>query len=215
MRKKTKQLMAENNRLEEGLSPENNTLATDIVAYLRSSSISTLEQEQVRRDITQMLLDAQSRGDKPEAVIGPDPKAFCDSIIEALPPTPLWKRLLSALRDGLLSATVLAGIWLGFGILEGLLGGENWPHLTLTLGQLLAGTGYIFVACMIVHWICRSSFSATPKKGQGVFVFILLVALNCAGFLLRQPLATLSIPLAVLGVAALFVAYKLMDARLD
>lgn len=87
MRKKTKLLLEENNRLEEALSPESNALLTDMVVYLRGSHISTWEQEQVRRDLTQMLLDAEARGDNPDAVIGPDPKSLCDSIIEALPPT--------------------------------------------------------------------------------------------------------------------------------
>lgn len=61
MRKKTKILLTENNRAEEALSPEGRALLTDIVVYLRSSRASTWEQEVVRRDITQMLLDAEAR----------------------------------------------------------------------------------------------------------------------------------------------------------
>lgn len=215
MRKKTKLLMEENNRLEKDLSQESVTLLTDMVVYLRGSRISIWEQEQVRRDITQMLLDAEARGDKPEAVIGSDPKSLCDSIIEALPPTSRWESFLSVLRDGLLSVTVLAAIWLGFGILEGLLGVGSWPYLTLTLGQLLAGIGFILIACGIVYWICRSSFSVNQKKGPWVLIFILLFALLCTGFFLRQPVATLPVPLAAFSVTALFIIYKLMDAQLD
>lgn len=215
MRKKTKLLLEENNRLEKALSPESNALLTDMVVYLRGSRISTWEQEQVRRDLTQMLLDAEVRGDNPEAVIGPDPKSLCDSIIEALPPTSPWESFLSVLRDGLLSVTVLAAIWLGFGILEGLLGVGSWPNLTLTLGQLLAGIGFMLIACGIVYWICRSSFSVNSKKGPWVLIFILLFTLLCAGFFLSQPVATLPIPIAAFGVAALFIIYKLMDAQLD
>ena len=215
MHKKTKLLLEENNRLEEALSQESNALLTDMVVYLRGSRISTWEQEQVRRDLTQMLLDAEARGDKPEAVIGPDPKSLCDSIIEALPPTSRWESFLSVLRDGLLSVTVLAAIWLGFGILEGLLGVGSWPNLTLTLGQLLSGVSILCIACGVVYWISRSSFSVSQKKGPWVLIFILLFALLCTGFFLRQPVATLPIPIAAFGVAALFIIYKLMDAQLD
>lgn len=215
MRKKTKLLLKENNRLEEALSPESLTLLTDMVVYLRGSRMSTWEQEQVRRDMTQMLLDAEARGDKPEAVIGTDPKAFCDSIIEALPPTSRWEILLPPLRDGLLSAAILAAIWLGFGILEGLLGVGSWPELTLTLGQLLSGAGFLLMACGVVYWICRHSFSADQKKGPWVLLFILLFALLCAGFFLDQPVAVLPVPLAACIVVALFVVYKLIDAWLD
>ena len=58
MRKKTKLLLEENNRAEEVLSKKGQELLTVIVVYLRGSRISTWEQEQVRRDITQMLRDA-------------------------------------------------------------------------------------------------------------------------------------------------------------
>ena len=166
MRKKTKILLTENNRAEEALSPEGRALLTDIVVYLRSSRASTWEQEVVRRDITQMLLDAEARKENPRTVIGPDPKAFCDSVIEELPPMPQWKRILSIVRDGLLAATVLMLIWTVFGVLEGLLGVGSWPKLTLTMGQLIAGAGILMTASGLVYWICRSSFSVDQKKNH-------------------------------------------------
>ena len=122
MRRKTKLLLEENNRAEKALSEKGQALLTDIVVYLRGSRISTWEQEQVRRDITQMLRDAEARGEQAESVIGPDPKEFCDSIIAELPPMPRWESMLCMLRDGLLAAAILTAIWLGFGVLEGLLG---------------------------------------------------------------------------------------------
>ena len=69
MRKKTKRLLEENNQAEAALNEQGKKLLTDIVVYLRGSRITTWEQEQVRRDITQMLLDAQARGEQAEAVI--------------------------------------------------------------------------------------------------------------------------------------------------
>ena len=215
MRKKTKLLLEENNQAEEALSEQGQALLTDIVVYLRGSRISTWEQEQVRRDITQMLLDAQSRGEDAQAVIGPDPKEFCDSVIAELPPMPRWESLLCTLRDGLLAAAILAAIWFGFGILEGLLGAGNWPKLTLTIGQLLSGAGILLTACGVVYWICRSSFSVRQKKGPWVLLFLILFAVLCAGIFLRQPIATLPIPAAACVVAGLFGVYKLMDLRLD
>lgn len=215
MRKKTKLLLEENNRAEEALSEKGQKLLTDIVVYLRGSRISTWEQEQVRRDITQMLRDAEARGEQAEAVIGPDPKEFCDSILAELPPVPRWESLLCTLRDGLLAAAVLTAIWLGFGVLEGLLGVGSWPKLTLTIGQLISGSGILLTACGIVYWICRRSFSVGQKKGPWVLLFLVLFVVLCAGIFLRQPIAALPVPAAVCVVAALFVVYKLMDLRLD
>ncbi len=215
MRVKTKQLLEENNRAEESLSAEGRELLTDLVVYLRGSRISTWDQEQVRRDITQMLLDAETRGERAETVIGPDPKEFCDNIIAELPPMPRLESLLCMLRDGLLASVVLMAIWIGFGILEGVLRTGGWPELTLTVGQLLSGTGILFTACGVVYWICRRSFTADRGKGPWILLFLILFVLLCAGIFLRHPVATLSVPSAVCIVAVLFIVYKIMDIRLD
>lgn len=215
MRRKTKLLLQENNRAEEALSAKGRELLTDIVVYLRGSRVSTWEQELVRRDITEMLLDAEARGDDAAAVIGPDPKEFCDEIIRALPPMPRWESLLCALRDGLLSAAVLMAIWLVSEALKVLLGAGSWPELTLTLGQLLSGAGILLTAFGVVYWICRRSFSVGEKKGPWALLFLIVFALLCMGIFLRQPVAVLSFPAAACIAAATFLIYKLMDARLD
>ncbi|MCI6639917.1 MAG: hypothetical protein MSH10_03870 [Pygmaiobacter massiliensis] len=120
----------------------------------------------------EMLLDAQNRNEDALAVIGPNPKAFCDSIVEALPPMSRLESALCTLRDGVLAAAVLAAIWLVFGVLQGVLGGGSWPLLTITLGQLISGTGIMLASCGFVYWVCRHSFSAQEKKGPaGLGVF--------------------------------------------
>ena len=215
MRRKTKLLLEENNRAEKALSEKGQALLTDIVVYLRGSRISTWEQEQVRRDITQMLRDAEARGEQAKSVIGPDPKEFCDSILAELPPMPHWESALCALRDGLLAAAILTAIWFASGVLEGLLGVGSWPELTLTVGQLVSGAGIWLTACGVVYWICRRSFSVGQKKGPWLLLFLVLFAVLCAGVFLRQPVAALPVPAAVGVVVGLFVVYKLIDLRLD
>ena len=61
MSKRSKALMLENNELEKSVSGEGAAVLTDIVVYLRSSSLSGYDQELVRRDITQMLIDGERR----------------------------------------------------------------------------------------------------------------------------------------------------------
>ena len=119
------------------------------------------------------------------------------------------------LRDGLLAAAILTAIWLGFGVLEGLLGAGSWPELTLTVGQLISGAGILLTACGVVYWICRRSFSVGQKKGPWILLFLILFAVLCAGIFLRQPIAVLPVPAAVGAVVGLFVVYKIMDLRLD
>ena len=70
MNKATKQLLEENNQREKELSPDNQKVLTDIVAYLRGSSTPILQQEQVRRDITEMLLEGEARCQSAQTIIG-------------------------------------------------------------------------------------------------------------------------------------------------
>ena len=72
MSKRTRRMLEENNRLEQGLSEEGRQALTELVVYLRSSGISPYDQELVRRDFTEMLLEGERRGLPPREVIGPD-----------------------------------------------------------------------------------------------------------------------------------------------
>ena len=215
MRNKTKRLMEENNRAEKALNPEAQRLLTDLVVYLRGACVGLWEQEQVRRDITRMLLDAQARGESAQSVIGEDPKAFCDSVLEELPSLSRPKRAAALVRDSLLAALILVGLWILFSMVEGLLGAGSWPGLTLRWGQLLSGAGILLTAFWLVQWICRNSFETPEKKGPWLLLFVVFFALLCLGVFLRRPLAVLPLPAALGLLAALFVAYKLLDSRLD
>ena len=62
MNKKTRELLRENNLLEEQLGDEYRSVLTDIVVYLRSADITFLRQERIRRDITDMFFDGEAAG---------------------------------------------------------------------------------------------------------------------------------------------------------
>lgn len=70
MSREAKALKKENNELEKQLSKETEDIQTDMVVYIRSANISELDQERVRRDITQMLIDGEARGESAADVIG-------------------------------------------------------------------------------------------------------------------------------------------------
>lgn len=77
--------MKENNDLSSQLRAEDNRVLTDMVVYIRGADISEYQQELVRRDITQMLIDGEQRGDTLEEIIGGDYKDFCDSVLNEVP----------------------------------------------------------------------------------------------------------------------------------
>ena len=85
MKPATKQLLEENNRRAEDLSPETQQVFTNLVCYLRGTSVPMEQQEQVRQDILNMLLEGEARGQSAREIIGEDDQAFCDAILAELP----------------------------------------------------------------------------------------------------------------------------------
>ena len=86
MSKRTKQLLNENNALENCIqNPENKEVLTNMVVYIRAANISPYDQEKVRRDMTEMILDGEHRGAPIKDVIGEDYRLFCDDVIAEIP----------------------------------------------------------------------------------------------------------------------------------
>ena len=203
MNKTTKQLLEENNQREKELSPDNQKVLTDIVAYLRGSSTPILQQEQVRRDITEMLLEGEARGQSAQTIIGTNYQAFCDEILAELPQRSARERTIYGLSVVSLSAAVLVVIWLGFSLFTAVIQGP----FTLLGGALIIAFSY-----GLVEYVCRTSFEdRSPTKVQviGIFVGMVLFFLIC--MLLRQTLFSLHAGIAAVLAVVLYLIYKVTD----
>ena len=212
MNKATKQLLEENNQREKELSPDNQKVLTDIVAYLRGSSTPILQQEQVRRDITEMLLEGEVRGQSAQTIIGTDYQAFCDEILAELPRRSARQRTIYGLSVVSLSAAVLVVIWLGFSLFTAVIQGPFTLCLPVKLGQLLGGALIIAFSYGLVEYVCRTSFEdRSPTKVQviGIFVGMVLFFLIC--MLLRQTLFSLHAGIAAVLAVVLYLIYKVTD----
>lgn len=212
MNKATKQLLEENNQREKELSPDNQKVLTDIVAYLRGSSTPILQQEQVRRDITEMLLEGEARGQSAQTIIGTNYQAFCDEILAELPRRSARERTIYGLSVVSLSAAVLVVIWLGFSLFTAVIQGPFTLWLPVKLGQLLGGILIIAFSCGLVEYVCRTSFEdRSPTKVQviGIFVGMALFFLIC--MLLRQTLFSLHAGIAAVLAVVLYLIYKVTD----
>ena len=111
MSRRVKEMLTENNELEKQLSDEGKKVLTDIVVYLRGVPVSMYEQEKVRRDITQMLIDGEERGTSAGEVIGDDYREFCDSIVAEIPHMSGKEKVLVFIKDTLPALVVLLVIW--------------------------------------------------------------------------------------------------------
>ena len=212
MNKTTKQLLEENNRRGEQLTPENQKILVDIVAYLRGSSASTYQQELVHRDILDMLQEGEARGQTAAQVIGEDYQAFCDEILAELPRRSARERTIYGLSVVSLSAAVLVVIWLGFSLFTAVIQGPFTLWLPVKLGQLLGGALIIAFSYGLVEYVCRTSFEdRSPTKVQviGIFVGMVLSFLIC--MLLRQTLFSLHAGIAAVLAVILYLIYKVTD----
>ena len=129
-----RKLLRQNNAREKALSPESQAGMTDVVVYLRGQDLSRLAQEEIRRDILEMVLAGEARGQTMQQVIGLDYRTFCDEIVAAVPRRPRWVRMLSAVDDILPAITLLLALWTAQKILSALLTGQPVLWLTLTVG---------------------------------------------------------------------------------
>ena len=213
MNKTTKQLLEENNRRGEQLTPENQKILVDIVAYLRGSSASTYQQELVHRDILDMLQEGEARDQTAAQVIGEDYQAFCDEILAELPKRSMKQRIVYALSTVTLSAAGLLSIWLVFRLFEAPFQNRPFtPWLPMTLGQLLGGIMLIAYSYGLVEHICRNSFEdRDPSRLQVIsfFVCIGLFFIFCVS--LQQIMFYLHAGIAALLIAVLFLIYKITD----
>ena len=203
MRKEAKKLLKENNQREKLLSPESQSAMTDIVVYLRGRDLSEYHQEEVRRDIQEMVLEAEGRGETMEAVIGGDYKAFCDEIVAAFPPRSKKEKMMEQVDLLLTTWGILVVIWL----VKSLISGGLTSPLTLTLGQVISWAVILLVAEAIVWWVTRTAFDK-PEKNKGMifvkvwgFAVLALSAILLPTFFITGPAVT--IPLAVAVVVTI------------
>ncbi|GER68288.1 hypothetical protein BpJC7_26370 [Weizmannia acidilactici] len=81
-----KQLIEENNRKREELTPENEKYYGDLLIYIRLQlTLSEQQSEEVLMELLDHLLEGQKENKTAEEMFGGDPKAFADEIIRQLP----------------------------------------------------------------------------------------------------------------------------------
>ncbi|QHI71608.1 DUF1129 domain-containing protein [Aminipila terrae] len=102
------ELRKRNNQLEEQLMTENeNKDMTQIVAYLRGSRLSEINQELVRQDILDIVVSARERGESMSQAIGSDYKKFCDDIIAEMEPGCKKEKISEIFETVFLSLSIL------------------------------------------------------------------------------------------------------------
>ncbi|WP_240794277.1 DUF1129 family protein [Bacillus sp. BHET2] len=81
-----KQLIVLNNQKREELSEENEKYYSDFLIYMRLQlSLSEQQTEEILMEILDHIIEGQQEGKTARMILGDDPKAYADEIIEQLP----------------------------------------------------------------------------------------------------------------------------------
>jgi hypothetical protein len=214
MSREARVLRDENNELEKQLDDKTNDILTDIVVYIRSANISDIDQENVRRDITQMLIDARGRGENADDVIGGDYKAFCDAIIAEIPKLSAKQRIMTAIRDTLPALGLLIGIWVVFSVAEQIINGETWYVTPVSVTDILGGAAMLILATLIVVYITKNSFNAKPAALVCLILLITAVVLCAALLLPNRIIFSPNIAADAALIIVIFAAHKIIDNKL-
>lgn len=217
MSKQVRQLLKENNEMEKLLSEDGRSVMTDIVVYLRGVDISDIDQEQVRRDIIQMLIDGEARGGSAEEVVGEDYRVFCDNILAEIPRLGRKEKLLAAARDTLLGMTVLVVIWCCTCGLDFLAGEKTTLVFPVTAGNLLSAVLILAAANVIILYLAHDPFDHSHARNVRCAVLIILLAVLsiCANILVTVELFRIHLGAAAAATVILYVVYRIADRYAD
>ena len=217
MSRRVKEMLKENNELEQQLSDEGRKVLTDIVVYLRGVPVSMYEQEKVRRDIIQMLIDGEKRETSAREVIGEDYREFCDSIVAEIPHMSRKEKVLVCIRDTLPALIVLLVIWCAGRLAEVLAGVLPSFNCPVTLGNLVGGTLLLAGAEGLITLLTKYAFESSRSfnKKWGSVLVIVFIAAVFANYLITYKVFRIHLGLAVVLTLAIFVAYRILDSSVD
>lgn len=164
MTRKCRELLKGNNKKEKMINESNISRYTEMIIYLRGSDIDKYNQELVRADLIEMIIDGQERNDDIKKVMGGNYKDICDEIINNFPKKTIKQKLIDILNVSLSSIWILVGISLIQTIIVNLLQGNKMYSYELSVGNLLNMIIITVMANIIVNYLCKNAFVNLNKN---------------------------------------------------
>lgn len=224
MNKKTKEILKANNEREELINEENDKVLTDMICYLRGSNISEYDQELVRADIIEMVLDAQERGEDINSVFGGNYKEICDNIIAELPQKTTKQKVLEGVNIVFMCMWIVGAILVVKQLIIGMVAEPRNFVFTLSTGDVLNALIIIIASVGIVQYICKNSFDSDENTGKKsimdnkvvgfivvwVAIMVALLILTGISYVLSKAILTVPLYMAIIFTAVVFVAERIM-----
>lgn len=224
MSNKLEELSAINNKLDKQINAENQPLFTDMICYIRSANISSLNQEMVRHDLSEMILSAQNRGENIRDVIGEDFKEFCDEVISNLPPKTLKEKWIERLDSICLCVSILGTINIVFSLdfinmVNNIISKQPLNYdIDVSVGMIVSIIVIISASVFIVDMITKNALKQESNSNRlkravtgGVIGVVLMAVFIITWKLGKQILFSVNIFLAIIVIVGFFIAHKVLS----
>lgn len=219
MNKMTKQVLKKNNLREEAILDENQEVYTNMIVYLRGSNITEYNQELVREDIIDLILDGQQRGDNIQKVMGGRYKEVCDDIIDAMPKKTTKEKIIDFVGMSLGALWILVVIAIIKNLITGFISDTPDFSFILSVGDIINIFVIILIANVTVWFVSRTAFSIRKGKKIISFLKIWLIASVLFSILILNSLylttiaVKTSLVLAAIFVLVIYFINRVVDGR--
>lgn len=173
--------------LEKQLNDYNNIVLTDMIVYLHSSNLKEYDIQVIRKELVNMALEYQIRGQDFKEAIGCDYKEFCNELIKSAREKTLYENILEKayVVIGGIGILYLYEMFLSSTIINIFKTGSF--SMPITLG-FLGATFIATVSAFYIYWyITKKSFELTkPKMGKdklfivisGIFTWVIALIMR-------------------------------------
>ncbi|MBT2289103.1 DUF1129 family protein [Paenibacillus albidus] len=218
---KVKDMIRENNRLREQLTPSNRSYLEDMILALRDSPVDALRTEELLLEAAKLLLQAQEKGKSAQELFGKDPESYFQQIISSAPVRPPRSKLNYYLMIPWAALTCLFGILSIGGLIMLWSSGTAGIFGQISLFTLIAvGAGSVILVEMLMKWLSSLSEDDKPYpkpfdiKRLGSYIVIAIIAVFAGRYLdTLLPVIPISpwvsLALFIVGVVGLkFIFFK-------
>lgn len=197
---KVRDMIKENNRLREKMTPGNRSFFEDMILALRASQVDAVRTEELLLEAADKLLRAQDKGRTAQQIFGSDPEEYFREAIESAPARPERGKAGHYAMISWTALTLLFGMQGIAGLVTVWSQGTAGPFGRISLFTMLAvGIGSIAGIELLMKWLSSLSEDDVPRiggfnlKALGVYIGA-VVAVVFAGLYFRQlfPVFTLS-----------------------
>jgi len=189
---KVKDMIQENNRLREQMTPFNRSYMEDMIISMRASRVNRVQAEELLLDAARKLLEAQKKGKNAKQLFGNDPEDYFREVMENVPARPARSKLNYYGMITCAALTCLFGIFALFGLISQWGTGSPGMFGQISLFTILAvGLGSIVVMEIVMKWLSSLSESDAPMAGKfdfralGIYIGIAVVIVYAGLYLSR------------------------------